>query len=87
MDSGLSIATGIALLFGGSGLLGCVWWIVSSIFKLRARLVALEAEVRGIQMRCCRRERWLESMDATLARVDKNVVKLAASLNVEIDET
>ena len=82
-----------ALLLGGGVLTGAAWWVVSGMFNLRSRLIALEgeiallkAEIETIHARCHGRETWLREMSGTLARVDKNVVRLAAKMNVEIEE-
>jgi Tfp pilus assembly protein PilN len=78
-----------ALLLGGGVLTGAAWWVVSGVFQIRSRLVALEgeiallkAQIENIHVRCHGRETWLREMSGTLARVDKNVVRLATKMDL-----
>ena len=82
-----------AVLLGGGVLTGSAWWVISGVFNLRSRLVALEGqiellrtEIDSIHTRCHGREVWLREIASTINRTDKNVVKLAAKLDVEIEE-
>jgi len=88
------ILLGIAgILLGGGVLTGAVWWVVSGLFGLRARLALVEgeiqhlkAEIAQIHSTCHGRELWLQSTCNTMGRIDKNVVKIAAKLDIEIEE-
>ena len=80
-------------LLGGGVLTGSAWWVISGVFNLRTRLVALEgqiellkAEIAGVHTRCHGREVWLREISTTVTRTDKNVVRLAAKMDVEIEE-
>ena len=82
-----------SLLLGGGVLTGAVWWVISGMFNLRGRLIRLEgeiallkAEIDNIHDRCHGRETWLREMSGTMTRVDKNVVRLASKMDVEIEE-
>jgi len=82
-----------ALLLGGGVLTGAAWWVVSGVFALRGRLIQIEGEialvkarVEGIEVRCHGREQWLREIASTVSRTDKNVVRLGAKLDVEIEE-
>ena len=93
MEGGQFIMGLAALLLGGGVLTGSAWWVISGVFNLRSRLVALEgqiellkAEIGAIHTRCHGREAWLREIAATVNRTDKNVVKLATKMDVEIEE-
>ena len=88
------IATLITAVCAGVSVFGaCLWWVVSTSFGLRAKLVSVEADVAAIRSeigsihdRCHGREMWLRDVCSTVQRIDKNVVKLAARQGVEIAE-
>ncbi len=82
-----------AVLLGGGVLTGSAWWVISGVFNLRSRLVALEGqiellitEIETIHTRCHGREVWLRDISTTVTRTDKNVVRLASKMDVEIEE-
>jgi len=82
-----------AVLLGGGVLTGAGWWVVSGMFGLRARMalvegeiVHLKAEIAEIRSACHGRELWLRETCETTSRIDKNVVKIAAKLDIEIEE-
>lgn len=81
------------IVAAGGVTLTAVWWVVSGMFKMRTRLVKLEgdialinSEIDNIHTRCHGRETWMREIVATVTRTDKNVVKLAAKMGVEIEE-
>ena len=93
MNTGELIVALAALLLGGGVLTGSAWWVISGVFNLRSRLVALEgqiellkAEIETIHTRCHGREVWLRDISTTVTRTDKNVVRLASKMDVEIEE-
>ena len=93
MEGGQFILGLAALLLGGGVLTGSAWWVISGMFNLRSRLVALEgqiellkAEIDSIHTRCHGREVWLREIASTVNRTDKNVVRLATKMDVEIEE-
>jgi hypothetical protein len=92
--SGAQIILAIGtVLIGGGTAAAAVWWMVSGVFGLRARLALIEgeiahmkAEIASIHERCHAREMWMRESAQAIERVDKNVVKIAAKLDVEIEE-
>jgi len=82
-----------SLLLGGGALTGSAWWVISGMFNLRGRLIHLEGEIAllkteigNIHTRCHGRETWMKEIATTLQKVDKNVVRLATKMDVEIEE-
>ena len=93
MSTGEIIFAVAAVLFGGGVLTGAGWWVVSGVFDIRSRLVALEgqiallnAQIDNVHLRCHGRETWLREIASTVTRTDKNVVRLATKLDVEIED-
>jgi len=93
MTTGQILLSIAAILLGGGVLTGAVWWVVSGMFGLRARMalvegeiVHLKAEIAAIHSTCHGREMWLRETCETMGRIDKNVVKIAAKLDIEIEE-
>ena len=93
MSTGQTLLAIAAILLGGGVLTGAVWWVVSGMFGLRARMALVEgeimhlkAEIEGIHSTCHGRELWLRETSDTMGRIDKNVVKIASKLDIEIEE-
>jgi len=82
----VAICAGLTL-FGSVG-----WWIVSSAIGLKTKMIAnavaiesLRSDIKGIHSLCHSRELWMKEIAETMIRTDKNVVKIAAKLDINIE--
>ena len=82
----VAICAGLTL-FGSVG-----WYIVSSAIGLKSKMTAnsvaiesLRKEIGDIHSLCHSRELWMKTIGDTTIRTDKNVVKIAAKLDINIE--
>lgn len=76
----------MGLLLGGGVATSSVWWVVKSIFDIRARLVKMETQNVERARRCAEHSQSLKIGQETMIRMDKNITKIAAKLDVEITD-
>jgi len=57
-------------------------WVV----KLAIQVARLERDLKAMSAQCSERLDWLRGMDGKLDRVDNNVVKIAAKLDIDVKE-
>ena len=71
----------------GLTVVGCsVWFVVASAMGVKSRLQQNEADIAKVAGQCHGQELWMRATSDTINRIDKNVVKLAATLGVHIEQ-
>jgi hypothetical protein len=60
-------------------------WLVKEVLSLRNEMVKQQGEIAGIKENCLRHQAWQETLQRTLNRVDKNVVRLCEKNGVRYD--
>ena len=89
----VQVITTIASAIGALAIVaGIAWWVISNVFSLRAKIALVEAEIERLKAEiqeihetCHARELWLRTSGETMARIDKNVVKIAAKMDIPIE--
>ena len=66
--------------------LGSVSYCIRKIWNHDTDLAHVKAEIAAMQKGCERHQKWQEDQSRTLVRVDKMLTKVAAKLDVEIEE-
>ena len=73
----------IVLCFGG--FIAGLGYCLKKILSHDASLAEVRAQIESIKDNCSRHQEWQERHARTLSRIDKNVVKVAAKMGVEIE--
>lgn len=67
-----------------------ICWLTKEVLSLRKDLTKLQTEVgikiADIAQNCNRHQRWSEALQTSLGRVDRNMIRLCAKLDVDYEE-
>ena len=59
-------------------------YCVRKVLNHDGKLLELETQIAAIQANCVRHQKWGEELTAAITRIDKNSIRIASKLNVEI---
>jgi hypothetical protein len=76
---------GILLLCFGCFLAG-LGYCIRKIWNHDGKMLELEAKIAAMQANCSRHQTWQEDQARALGRIDKNLTRIAAKLDVDIDD-
>ena len=80
------LTSNIILGLANGGALLAFWiWARNSIAVTQAKVAAMEAQISAIMSTCNQRQQWLGEMNRTINVTARNVVKLATSQNLAVE--
>jgi len=66
-------------------IVAAVCWLVREVLDIRRQLVELESRLSGIERECEKRLSWTKELSDSIARIDRNLVRLCEKNNVEFE--
>lgn len=60
-------------------------WLVKAVLTLQKDMVKIQTTVSSVIQNCNRHQKWMIDMSSDVKRMDKNIVKICAKLDVEED--
>ena len=80
-----TLANGLLVACFGA-FLACCAYCIKKLWRHDTQIASIEARLIEITANCVRHQKWQEESGVILTRVDKMLTKVAAKLDVEIEE-
>lgn len=80
-ESGISLALTLLTIV----IVPCIAWLIREVLSLRNCMVSQQTEIANIKENCRRHQMWQDEQQKTLARVDKNVVRICERNQIQYD--
>lgn len=62
-----------------------VAWLIKEVLALRNDMIKQQTEIANIKETCTRHQEWQSAQQKTLNRIDNNVVRICAKVEVDYD--